>query len=88
MSTKSVRYFDRRTFKRNIETGFITQSDYDNYIKNLPDESDNFEEIPFEEPDELPFTAEELGLVEPSGDSFSAFSESISQSEDDFAKEN
>lgn len=80
MSDKSLKFFDKRTFQRNIDSGFISSAEYKSFKDSLVDESENFEEIPFEDPDELPFTAEELGLVESDGDAFSAFGEAIQAS--------
>ena len=33
--------YDRRTFDRYLEKGIVKRADWDSYLKNLPDESDN-----------------------------------------------
>ncbi len=43
------RNFDLRTVKRNVESGLIKEDDHTKFLKSLPDESNNFETLPFEE---------------------------------------
>ena len=33
--------YDRRTFDRYLEKGIVKRADWENYLKTLPDESDN-----------------------------------------------
>lgn len=47
----SEMHFDTRTRKRYLSLGVITQDDYQNYLKNLPNDEDNFELAPFEDDD-------------------------------------
>lgn len=40
MTKKNLSLFDSRIYKRNIAQGLITQEEYDQYIKSLPDDTD------------------------------------------------
>lgn len=52
-TSKETKLFDRRTFKRHIKKGLITDKDRQSYLASLPDDAKNFEEVPFEDPNEL-----------------------------------
>lgn len=34
-----LKKFDRRTYDRYVESGIVSQSDFEKFIKNLPDDS-------------------------------------------------
>lgn len=46
---KSPYLFDRRCVQKNIRTGLVTKKDYDEYLKSLPDDHANFEELVIED---------------------------------------
>ena len=55
--------FDRRVVRRNIEKGFITQQEYLDHIKNLPDMAEQCEQVeeslyPDEKEEETPDISE------------------------------
>lgn len=52
-TSKETKLFDRRTYKRHIKKGLITDKDRQNYIATLPDDVQNFQEVPFEDPNEF-----------------------------------
>lgn len=63
---KTDKYFDQRVAKRYVNRGVINQADYDKFIKDLPDESDNLETVSFENldpPAEEPASPEETEAV-------------------------
>lgn len=41
----SERTFDIRTLDAQLQRGAITQKEYDQYLKSLPDEEGNYEEV-------------------------------------------
>lgn len=51
MASKSneLRLVDKRTVTNNIKLGFIQKEEVTNFIKALPDEAGNFDEIPLED---------------------------------------
>lgn len=42
--------FDQRIYKRNIASSVIKSEDYQKYLKSLPDDSGNYDVLPFEDP--------------------------------------
>jgi hypothetical protein len=51
---------DKRTVKKLISKGLLTDKDYDEYLKSLPDESKNYDTIKvYEEPNVLTFASVE-----------------------------
>lgn len=67
-------HFDTRIIERNLKTGALSQKDYDAYLKNLPNEEDNFELTTFEDDDLTldadysEFEVEESAEAEPSSE--------------------
>lgn len=49
-------FFDTRTRQRYMNKGLISSNDYENYLKALPNDEENFELAPFE--DDLDLTDE------------------------------
>lgn len=49
-SSKEVKLFDKRTYKRYLRKGLITDKDRQSHLASLPDDSKNCEEVPFEDP--------------------------------------
>lgn len=47
----SETHFDTRTRQRYMGMGVISQTDYQAYLKALPNDEDNFELAPFEDDD-------------------------------------
>lgn len=45
MADKDERLFDKRTVERNIEKGLITREEYEEYLENLEDSSENVTEF-------------------------------------------
>ncbi|EKD41958.1 MAG: hypothetical protein ACD_73C00422G0002 [uncultured bacterium] len=48
-----LKNFDLRTVQRNIKLGFINESDYQQHVKSLADETNNFDEIPLEDENDI-----------------------------------
>lgn len=42
-------YFDTRTRQRYMNKGLLKPTDYETYLKNLPNDEENFELAPFED---------------------------------------
>lgn len=52
MKPTDPKLFDQRIVKRNIQQGLIKEEDHQKFLKSLPDEKNNYEEVPFEEEEE------------------------------------
>lgn len=52
MKRQDLTQLDKRVVQKNIESGVVKKDDFEKYIKSLPDEKENSEQVPFEE-DEL-----------------------------------
>lgn len=48
-----LKNFDLRTVQRNIKLGFINENDFQQHVKALPDETNNFDEIPLEDENDI-----------------------------------
>lgn len=56
MNPSDLTKFDKRTRNRQIDKGVLTQKECNAFIKSLPDDADNHEEVPYEEAEETPAT--------------------------------
>lgn len=54
MNPSDLKKFDKRTRNRQIDKGVLTQKECDAFTKSLPDEANNYEEVPYEEAEETP----------------------------------
>jgi len=52
MSHDNEDLFDQRTVEKNIRRGLVTRKQYDTYLKQLADASDNAEYISIEDPED------------------------------------
>lgn len=41
--------FDTRIIERRLKKGLVSQKEYDTYLKQLPDDKDNFDVVPIED---------------------------------------
>lgn len=53
MKDLHLKLVDKRTFERNIRLGHLKEDDYQKFVGSTPDDSGNFDEMPFEDPEDL-----------------------------------
>jgi len=65
MKKKNLHQHDIRTFQRNVKNGLITDEDHKNFVKGLPDEKDNAEEIGFDKIiEDIPLIQKKIASLE------------------------
>ena len=58
----NLKLVDKRTHERNVRLGHLKDEEYQKFLKSLPDDSSNFDTMPFEDPEDL----DDLPLPDPS----------------------
>ncbi|MDO8519022.1 MAG: hypothetical protein Q7T11_02535 [Deltaproteobacteria bacterium] len=55
--------FDQRTVRKQIEDGTTKEEDYKKFLKTLPDESANADQVPYEDEDDLKAAADDAAAA-------------------------
>lgn len=53
MNNPTLKLVDKRTFQRNLRLGHLKEHDYQKFVRSIPDDAGNFDEMPFEDPEDL-----------------------------------